>query len=380
SAFIRADYLSQNIKDHAITPLDLLFYLYYLCITVLDKLNVLALDYPRLEIIVLNDRSSDATPEILERMTEQHPRLRVIHIRELPKGWLGKNYALHFGAEHAKGEFLLFTDADAQMKSDTISRVVARMEEGGLDHLCLTFRPDMPSSLLSMLVVDSLSVLLTIFKPWLTVNPNSRYFMGIGAFNFVRSSTYSRLGGHRPIRLCPVDDILLGRLVKESGGRQECLNGTDFVRVPWYSSVSEMADGLCKNILAVIDYRLDLLVAATLLIICCNIMPFLGLFFTEGIVRLLCGSCVVVAFLSMLVSARVFGIPPSCLRWFLFTPYIKLYMIWRAALTTLTRGGIDWRGTFYPLDDLKRYMVPVWPWRKLRRNFWESGREGLRHH
>ena len=341
--------------------------------------SMLTLDYPRLEIIVLNDRSSDATPDILERMAGQHPQLRIIHIRELPKGWLGKNHALHLGAARAEGEFLLFTDADVQMAPDTVNRAVARMLEKKLDHLCLTFHPAMPDSLLSMLVVDSLSSLLTMFKPWLISKPNSRYFIGIGAFNLVYADTYRRFGGHRPIRLCPVDDILLGRLVKESGGSQECLNGCNFVTVPWYNSVGEMADGLRKNILAVIDYRLDLLVLATLVFLCCNILPLWGLFFTDGVVRLLCGCIVAVTGLTLLISTRAFGISPSCLTWFPLTPYIKLYMIWRAALSTLIQGGIDWRGTFYPLDELKRHMVPVWPWKKLRKDFWEAGKKGNRH-
>jgi cellulose synthase/poly-beta-1,6-N-acetylglucosamine synthase-like glycosyltransferase len=101
--------------------------------------SVLALDYPRLEIIVLDDRSQDSTADILHRMAEQEARLRVITITELPAGWLGKNYALHVGAEQAEGEFLLFTDADVRMSPDTVSRAVARMQENSLDHLCLTF-------------------------------------------------------------------------------------------------------------------------------------------------------------------------------------------------------------------------------------------------
>ncbi|MCI5143995.1 MAG: glycosyltransferase, partial [Candidatus Electrothrix sp. AR3] len=149
--------------------------------------SVLALDYPRLEIIVLNDRSSDTTPKILERISEEHPRLRVIHIQELPAGWLGKNHALHFGAQQAQGEFLLFTDADVQMAPDTLRRAMTRIQEHNLDHLCLILRLAMPTSLLSMLVTDSLSGLLTMFKPWLLIDPDSRSFLGVGAVNLVRT-------------------------------------------------------------------------------------------------------------------------------------------------------------------------------------------------
>ncbi|WP_417911176.1 glycosyltransferase [Candidatus Electronema sp. PJ] len=329
--------------------------------------SVLAVNYPRLEVIVLDDRSTDATPGILDRMAAQYPQLRVIHISELPPGWLGKNHALHLGAEQARGEFLLFTDADVQMAPDTLRRAVTRMQTRQLDHLCLIFQVRLPNLLLAMLVVDSLSGLLTVFKPWRTLEPNPRYFFGAGGFNLVRHSTYSGFGGHRPIRLCPVDDILLGRLIKESGGRQECLNGRHFVSVPWYGSIAEMMRGLRKNVFAVLDYRLSGLVAATLLILCGQILPFWGLLLANGWVRLLCGLTVAAMASSLLVVTRSLGIKPTCLRWFLLTPYLKLYIIWQGVLAVLIKGGIDWRGTFYPLDELKQNMVPVTPWRKMRK-------------
>lgn len=331
--------------------------------------SVLALDYPNLEIIVLDDRSTDATPAILERMAARHPsRLRVMRIRELPPGWIGKNHALHSGAEQARGEFLLFTDADVQLSPDTLRRAVARMQARQLDHLCLIFRVILSSPLLAMLVTDSLAGLLTAFKPWRTLEPHSRYFFGAGGFNLVRRSVYVGFGGHRPIRLCPVDDILLGRLVKADGGRQECLNGRNFVSVPWYGSVGEMVRGLRKNVFAVLDYRLSELAAGTLLILCCQILPFWGLLLASGWVRLLCGLTVAVTAMSLLFAARSLGVDASCLRWFLLTPYIKLYIIWQGVLAVLIKGGIDWRGTFYSLDELKRHMVPVSPWSTFRRD------------
>lgn len=327
--------------------------------------SVLALDYPRLEVIVLNDRSTDTTPVILDRLAAQQPRLRVIHIHELPPGWLGKNHALHLGAEQARGEFLLFTDADVQLAPDTVRRAIARMQEQQLDHLCLIFRLVLPSPLLAMLVTDSLAGLLTVFKPWQTLKPGSRYFFGAGGFNLVRRTTYAGLGGHRSIRLCPVDDILLGRLVKESGGRQECLNGRNFVSVPWYSSVANMVRGLRKNVFAVLDYRLRGLATATLLILCGQILPVWGLLFASGWVQLLCGLTTLVTALSLRCTAQALGLDTSCLRWFILTPYLKLYILWQGVLTVLLQGGIDWRGTFYSLEELKRHRVSVSPWQKV---------------
>jgi hypothetical protein len=326
--------------------------------------SVLALEYPRLEIIVLDDRSTDGTAEILHRMSEQDPRLRVITLRNLPSGWLGKNHALHVGAEQADGEFFLFTDADVRMAPDTVSRAVNRMLEQDLEHLCLIFRLDLPNALLAMLVADSLSGLLFFFKPWRVSEPDSPYFIGVGGFNLVRQKAYTRIGGHRPIRLCPVDDMLLGRLIKKAGGKQECLDGCKFITVPWYGSIAEMANGLRKNAFSFVDYKLSFAIPATLLGICCQILPFWGFIFTAGIVRLLCALTVISLFFVQYIAVRAVALPLGCLRWFLVAPYVKLWIFWRAIIITLRHGGIDWRGTFYPLDELKQNMISLLPWKK----------------
>src|SRR5579862_3622847 len=112
--------------------------------------SVLAQDYPHLEFIFVDDRSVDATGSILDRLADTHSRVRVVHIRELPAGWLGKNHALHFGAERAAGELILFTDADVVMERTVISRAVTFLRERKLDHLAVTPHLQMPGLLLSM--------------------------------------------------------------------------------------------------------------------------------------------------------------------------------------------------------------------------------------
>ncbi len=329
--------------------------------------SVLSLDYPDLEIIVLNDRSTDATPHILDRLARQHSRLKVIHITHLPAGWLGKNHALHLGAAQACGEFILFTDADVHMAPDTISRAMARMQRQKLDHFCLFFRMTAPGHLLPLLIADSFSGGFTMLKPWLVNTPDPRYYLGAGGFNMVRSSFYQSFGGHEAIRLCPVDDVVLGRMAKASGGSCDCLNGGRFVNVDWYQSVGEMVCGLRKNTFAILDYRLDFLLAGTVLLIGAHILPFWGLFLIKGLPWLFCFAIMAVNLLGIALVIRFFQMDLRCLYWFPVTPYLKLYIIWRATVMTLVQGGIEWRGTFYPLDALKRHKVSVLPWVKFRK-------------
>ena len=100
--------------------------------------SVLAVDYPNLEIIAVDDRSRDETGRVMDRLAAEDPRLRVIHIETLPDGWLGKNHAMHVAAQAARGEFLLFTDGDVMFAPDALRRAVAYAEHTRIDHLCLS--------------------------------------------------------------------------------------------------------------------------------------------------------------------------------------------------------------------------------------------------
>ncbi|MCI5128654.1 MAG: hypothetical protein D3907_09175 [Candidatus Electrothrix sp. AUS3] len=132
----------------------------------------------------------------------------------------------------------------------------------------------------------------------------------------------------------------------------------------WYQSVSQMMRGLRKNTFALLDYRFSLLLAATVALIACHILPLWGIVLADGLSRLLCAMIMGVNFLAMTLALRTFQMDFRCLCWFPITPYIKLYIIWQAVLFTLMQGGIDWRGTLYSLDELRAHKVSALPWIK----------------
>lgn len=209
-----------------------------------------------------------------------------MHVSELPGGWLGKNHALHLGAGRARGEYLLFTDADVVMEPSTLKRAMARMRARNLDHLTLFFRAVLPSSLLQMVVIEFGVSLISYLQPWKAADPGSDKFIGIGAFNLVRTAAYRKAGGHGAIRLCPLDDIMLGKLLKMHGFAQECLYGYHFIAVKWYGSIREMVRGLRKNTYAALDYSFTQLCVLTCLQLIFSIWPPWALFLTEGATRL----------------------------------------------------------------------------------------------
>ena len=240
--------------------------------------SVLALDYDNLEIDVVDDRSTDRTGEILDRMAAADPRLRVVHVRELPPGWLGKNHALWLGAGKATGEFLLFTDADIVIEPLALRRAVGAMVADGLDHLTASPSIERPSVLFEMFIGVFALFFALFTKPWKVKDPKSPAHVGIGAFNLVRASAYHAAGGHRAIAMRPDDDLKLGKLLKKNGFRPEFVFGQGALRVEWYASVRELIQGLMKNAFSGVDYRVSVVVVSTVIQLVLLVWPFLALF------------------------------------------------------------------------------------------------------
>lgn len=319
--------------------------------------SLLHLDYPDYELLVVNDRSTDRTGAILDELAAAHPRLRVVHLTELPPGWLGKNHAMHHAAERASGELLLFTDADIVYEPSALSRAVGYFLEHQLDHLAIGPQTHMPSWLLESFVVMFCMMFYLYTRPWSIRNPKSTAHIGIGAFNMVRTDVFRTLGGFRPIAMRPDDDLKLGKLVKKNGYRQDLLAGNDMISVEWYASVRELAVGLEKNSLAAVDYSLPFVVLFTSSMMLFNVWPYFAVFLTWGVTRWL---YVAVA---LSLWGLAFGAARSLnSRWhtalgFPLAVALLVYVTWRSVLLTYWRDGIRWRQTHYSLAELRANRV-----------------------
>lgn len=320
-------------------------------------ISLLKQDYPNLEIIVVNDRSTDSTGEILRNISSSYTNIKVITLSELPEKWLGKNYALHDGSQHASGDYLLFTDADVTMAPSTISKAVYYIQTNQIDHLVCSPVVKVQGKLLTIMIGTFLYLFIMATQPWKASNPDSKKFIGIGAFNFVKSDVYRKIGTHEAIRMRPDDDMMLGKRLKRMGYKQDILNGTGMIELEWYSSCREMVGGLMKNAFAGVNYNVANTIMATLFLFLFFIFPCIGVFYPAGIAPWLYGLILIGSTLSYQDNAGFFKLK----KWSAIALPVGvagiIYILCKSTLLALINGGINWRDTHYSLKDLKANKV-----------------------
>jgi hypothetical protein len=317
----------------------------------------LALDYPRYEVVAVDDRSEDGTAEILDTAARSDPRLKVAHINSLPAGWLGKPHAMQQAYEHSSGDWLVFTDADVHFTQDLLRRAVALAQRERWDHLTLLSSVEMHS------VGEKIA--LTFFgmgfvmgvRPWRTNDPHSTGYAGVGAFQLIRRSTYEAIGMHRRLAMEVVDDMKLGKLVKEGGFRSGVGKGWKEVRVRWHAGVGNIVRGTTKNFFAATSYNLGLACVQLAMVLLLCVLPWVALPFLRGWALLFDAIAVAVIIATHAGVSIEVGVSPV---YALTEPLGALLFAWmlaRSTVVTLWNGGITWRGTFYPLEELKRGVV-----------------------
>jgi glycosyltransferase involved in cell wall biosynthesis len=318
---------------------------------------LLAQDYPDFDVVIVDDRSTDATGAILDELAATNPRLRVVHVRELPPGWLGKNHALHVGAENADGALLLFTDADVIFGRDALARAVRLLTVDHADHLALAVDIRCPTWSLALVVNYFMMWFLLMLRAWRVRAPGSSAYVGIGAFNLVRAVAYRAVGGHTRIRMRPDDDLMLGKLLKQSGYSQLLATASGHMSVEWYQSLGELARGLRKNAFAGAQYSLALVLGGLVANIALCVWPFAAVWLTTGVERAWYVAAVVPQMIGYAGAARAHHNRPWLAL--LYPVGAMLFVaIFAAAVTrTFARGGIEWRGTFYSLRELRANRV-----------------------
>lgn len=316
--------------------------------------SLLSTDYPNAEIIAVNDRSEDRTGEILDRVVEEsRGKLKAVHVRHLPPGWLGKTHAMWAAAEQATGEWLVFTDADVIHHPDVLRRAVAYAKRECADHLVVLPTMVMKTWGERMMISFFQAMFIFAHRPWKVADPKAKDHIGVGAFNMVRRSAYDAIGGYDKLRLAIVDDMMLGERIKKLGFAQRNVFGRGLVRVRWAEGASGVVGNLTKNFFAQLRYSAVVAIFAALAILAIQLGPWVGMVLAQGLnkagyaVALL---CLLLVYAGM---ARRSGVSPGYVLLHPVATLLMVYTLLRSTALTLWQGGVVWRGTKYPLKELR---------------------------
>lgn len=209
--------------------------------------SMLAQDYPRLEVIAVDDRSTDPTLEILKGIAREDSRLTVIQGEPLPSGWIGKPWALEQARRASKGEWILATDADMIFDPSALRLAMNLALNEGYD--AVTLAPNITSdSFWGRLVMPIAGWLIMFLYPvWRVNDPRSDVALGVGGFMLMRRSAHERVGGYEAIRADVTDDLNTARLLKRAGFRLHLASAPELISTPMYSSLRELFEGFGKN-------------------------------------------------------------------------------------------------------------------------------------
>lgn len=317
--------------------------------------TLLAQDYPDLEIVAVDDRSTDGTGAILDALAARDSRVRALHVGTLPEGWLGKVHALDEGASAATGTFIVFTDADVHFAPGALRRAIAWCEARGVDHLAVA--PEIRSaSLLQDAVSAAFAAGFLLGTGAATVDrPGSKAYVGVGGFNLVRRAVFDRTPGFEWLKMEILDDVGLGLMMHRAGARKDFALGIPSVSIAWYPSLRAMVRGLDKNMfggVARFRYgRAASIVAGMLAVIPA---PAAALAQPWAIWPRAVAAAAIAAFVAnawILRKRTRFPLVPLLLA--PLGAVVVGGIVARSALECRRRGGVVWRGSFYPLAALR---------------------------
>ena len=301
-----------------------------------------------LEIIVVNDHSTDGTEEILEALAGTEPRIKVIHDPPLQNGWLGKCNAMQAGSSFAVGDYLLFSDAD--IIHDPKLFVTARqlMDDEGYDLLSFfplfVIEPFWEHVIMPMYFFGFAKV----YSSQGLEDPRSPEAVAAGAFMLVKTQVFQSIGGFEPIRSEMADDVALARVIKKHGGRVGFRLAPEWLRVRLFKNNHEAFWGTTKNVLMAVEGQIWLalpLIVLTALIfwtpvytLAAGILESNPLFISLGLLLY------VLQYASLFLTRRVMSFSPLKLLFFPLVVIVVFFCVSRAFYYYMVKGAVIWRG------------------------------------
>jgi chlorobactene glucosyltransferase len=310
-------------------------------------------DYPDYEILVLDDNSDDGTAAIVQEWQQENDHVRYLKGQRLPPGWVGKNFACHQLSLAAKGDLLLFVDADTRHSRESIVKSVAALEHFQAD--LLTVLPDeIMRSFWEKTILPLLHFNLFCFLPVPFVSGlrDPRFAMANGQFMLFRRSVYDAVGGHQAVKDVMVEDVWLSRVVKKNGFRLHILDGSSAVSCQMYSSFRGIWNGFSKNLFAGFKFSIPAIAAVILFNFVTSVFPFISLagiflgYMPAGMLPVVTAQVGVVLGIRLLFAAR-FRLSYSATLLHPLAMMIVIGMAVNSARWILMAGGSQWKGRAY---------------------------------
>lgn len=315
--------------------------------------SLLKQDYPQFEVIAVNDHSTDSTGEVIRNLAEKNSRLIALEGEDLPDGWLGKPFALYQAFKKAKGDILLFTDADPVFEPHALRTAVNTMRERKLDALTLMPKSEFGSFWERAVqpVIFGFIASLTRFK---NVNdPDHKSAMGFGVFLMLKRSAYEAIGGHESGKADVLEDVLIAKRIKKHGFKLLVADAKRLISIRMYFGFREIWVGWRKNMFLAMNRSVTralyfLFVVLTFLltpylILIWNVMAGTGVLWTGlALIGALMVSAAAIKTCDELGLDRI----NACL--FPIGAVVMAAIMMNSMIQVLVFSRTEWRGRVYP--------------------------------
>lgn len=242
--------------------------------------SALQQNYPTVNVIAIDDRSTDKTGQVLDELASKHSGLQVIHVPQgnPPAGWTGKNNALRIGAEQAAGAWLLFVDSDVILGPDALRATIAECLAKQFDMMSLVLRLDSHGFWEGLLVPLAAGAVGTMhFMSLTNSNDWPKVAFGNGQFICISRKVYDQIGGHAAVKDKFCEDMAMARLLKRGGFRPRIAEGTDLAEVRMYSSLSSIIRGWSRIFFSASDDSLMRNILAIAFLLFCGFTAYVAL-------------------------------------------------------------------------------------------------------
>jgi chlorobactene glucosyltransferase len=320
-------------------------------------------DYPNMEILVLDDNSSDNTGLIVKRLAKKDSRIKLFKGKPLKEGWLGKCYACQQLSEYAKGDYFIFTDADTLHFNKTVSNALATLLKNKLDALS-AFPNQIMVTIHERMTVNFINFAILSFLPLILVKKAKTPFfcVAIGQFFLFKREVFEKIGGFEHVKTEIIEDVYLAKEVKKFGYKYMVFDGNGNISCRMYKNLKEVVRGFSRFIYAAFDFNIVMEAIAIFFVSILFLVPFLllpigififrwsGSLITLNIIQILA----VLTIKIMLALKFKYRILDS-----LLTPLSIVYMVFLAGnsyLQTKVGRGINWKGRTYNMENEEKGM------------------------